>query len=141
MPIAALRKAKGSLEPDGTSPTAKHPTKRIELVGKRNCLPGNVSRNRIFKAGGLVVIVDGPGNFFRFSLRFCVEAADDSLKFGKFANHVRDEIALGKFGGTVCCADARVRNSAGEPLLGEPARQLRACARLCRRSCRALPER
>ena len=87
-------------------------------------MPGNVSRDRIVKARGLVLIVNGPGNFFRFSLRFCVEAADDSLQFRKFADHVGDQVALGKFGGAIGCADAGMRNPAGEPLFGEPASQL-----------------
>ena len=69
------------------------------------------------------MIVDGPGDFFRLALRARVETADDSLQFGKFAHHLRDQVALGEFRGAVGTRHVRLRDAAAEPLLGKPARE------------------
>src|SRR5712671_192089 len=39
IPIAALRKAKGSLEPEGARPTAKQPTKESSLSASAKACP------------------------------------------------------------------------------------------------------
>src|SRR3984893_9856570 len=75
------------------------------------------------ESGGPIVVVDGPINFFRFSLSFCIEAADDSLQLSELADHAGDEIALGEFSGRIGVSHSRFVNSARDPLLGEPARE------------------
>ena len=66
------------------------------------------------------MIVDGPGDLLRFSLSFCVKAANNALEFREFADHLGNQIAFGQLGGTVSVGNARLMNSTRKPLLGKP---------------------
>ena len=69
------------------------------------------------------MIVDGPGYFFRFSLSFCIQTADDPLQLCELTDHVRGQIALRELRRAISVGDIGVMNSTRKPLLGKPACQ------------------
>ena len=68
------------------------------------------------------MIVNRIGDVIRFALRARIKSADDSLQLGKFANHLRSQVALGKFRRAIGIRHVRLHQAAVEPLLGKPAR-------------------
>ena len=67
------------------------------------------------------MIVDGVGDIGGFALRAGVEAADDALQFGEFADHFGGEIAFGEFGGAIGVGDVGFCGVQAGPMLDEPA--------------------
>jgi len=57
------------------------------------------------------VIVDGVGDFDGLALGARVEAADDALQLGKFANHFGGEVTLGELGGAVRFGDVGLEHA------------------------------
>src|SRR5208282_2665373 len=74
---------------------------RVKFIGEGDDASGEIPGHVVLKAGGEVVVVDGLSDNRRFTLGARVESTDDALEFGKFANHVGDEVALGEEGGAV----------------------------------------
>ena len=101
MALAARRRAKGSLEPVGSMPSAN----MLAMVSMRSARPrmqpsalrGMVSLGR----GGQVLVVDGVGDGGGQALRRGVEAADDALQLGELLDELGGEVGLGEDRGFV----------------------------------------
>ncbi len=94
MPWAARRSPNGSREPVGVMPTLRHSTSVSHLSARLRIRPACGGGDLVFHAERLVVIVDGLRDFFGFTLRARVEAADDALQIGELFHHVGGQIAF-----------------------------------------------
>ncbi len=109
IPLAARRRAKGSLEPEGIMPRANIPAMVSALSAMASTAPSSERGTCILHGGGLVLIVDGLadgrggafGKLHALGLVDEVETADDALEFGELLHQFGGEIALGHERGLV----------------------------------------
>ena len=95
---AARRKREGIGCAGRREPDREASHQRIEPVGERD-QGGWVGRGRlVFGPARRVVIADHVGDLGRFTLYEGVLAPHDPLQIGEFADHQRDQIALGQVG-------------------------------------------
>ena len=74
---------------------------RIELVGERHALRDRPLRQRVAGEARPVVLLDRRRDVRRLAVVLGVVTAHEALQFGKFADHVRDEVGLRELRGAL----------------------------------------